>query len=135
MRDTPLGFPIPLGALFPMVVLLISMTYVFFAILVFIGDQMGKIYLSIRTYPKDSSWFIGLYIGTYIISCSLMITGLEPVIRFDGILIVIYLVSTLANLISLWQISNWPYSKCVEKSKLDRDVASYIEVKAFTHEK
>lgn len=103
------------------------MTYVFFTILLFIGDQMGKIYLTIRTYPRDASWLFGLYIGTYIISCSLMITVLEPVIRFDGVFIVIYLVSTLANLISLWQISNWPYSKRVQRSDLDRDVAKYIE--------
>jgi hypothetical protein len=103
------------------------MTYVFFTILLFIGDQMGKIYLSIRTHPKDSSWFIGLYAGTYVISCSLMITGLEPIIRFDGVFIVIYLVSILANLISLWQISNWYFPKRVQRLDLDRDIARYIK--------
>jgi len=56
-----------------------------------------------------------------------MMTGLGPVIRFDGVFIVIYLVSTLANMISLWQISNWHFSKRFQKSDLYRDVARYIE--------
>ena len=129
MRDEPLGIPIPLGALFPVAVLFLSMTYVFFTILLFIGDQIVKICQSIRTHPRDSSWLLGLYVGTYIISCSLMMTGLKSVIRFDGVFVVIYLVSITANLISLWQVSNWVFTR-PERS----DVLRYIEeVKALTN--
>ena len=127
-----MGSPIPFGALFPVFVLFLSMTYVFFTILIFIGDQMGKIYQSIRTHPRNASSLFGLYVGTYIISCSLMITGLEPVIRFDGVFVVIYLVSALANLISLWRISNWLFSERVQSGDLDRELVKYIEeVKAL----
>jgi len=56
-----------------------------------------------------------------------MITGLEPTIRFDGIFVVIYVVSVLANLISLWQISNWTVTRRVDESSLDRDLTRYIE--------
>jgi len=38
-----------------------------------------------------------------------MITGLAPVIRFDGVFIVIYLASALANLISLWRRARAPW--------------------------
>jgi len=73
--------PIPLGVVFAVTTLLLSLIYIFFTILLFIGDQMGKIYQSIKTYPKSTSWLLGLYVGTYIISCSLLLSGLETTIR------------------------------------------------------
>ncbi|MFX0203397.1 MAG: hypothetical protein ACFFCW_45425 [Candidatus Hodarchaeota archaeon] len=128
MRDKSLGSPIPLGALLPIVTLLLSLTYVFFTILLFIADRIGKIYLSIRTHPRSMSWLLGLYVGTYIISCSLLLFGLEATIKFDGIFIVIYLASVLSNLISLWQIMNRAFSKSPHD-----EVLKYIEeVKIFT---
>jgi hypothetical protein len=105
------------------------MTYVFLTILLFIRDQMGKTYQSIRTHPRDSSWLLGLYVGTYIISCSMMMTGLKSVIRFDGVFVVINLASVIANIISLLQVSNWVFTR-PERS----DVLRYIEeVKALTN--
>jgi hypothetical protein len=56
-----------------------------------------------------------------------MITGLEPVIRFDGIFVVIYLGSVLPNLISLWQISDWPIPRRINELDQDRDLAIYIK--------
>lgn len=81
----------------------------------------------LSTYPMNPSWLFGLCVGTYIISFSLMTTGLEPIIRFDGVFFGIYLVSIIANTISLWQISNWLFFECVQESDLDRDIARYIE--------
>jgi hypothetical protein len=126
VRDKSLGSPLPPGVLFPAAALLLSLTYMFFTILLFVGDQVGKIIQTIRTHPRNAGWLLGLYAGTYVISCSLMITGLEPTIRFDGAFVVIYLVSVMANLISLWQISNWPYHKLVNELDLDRDRARVI---------
>jgi len=122
LRDKPLGSPIPLGILFPVAILLLSLTYVFFTILLFIGDQVGKIYQSVRTHPRNTSWLFGLYVGTYIISCSWVVSGLEAAIRFDGVFVVIYLASVLGNLISLWQIVNWSFSRPPRD-----DMLEYIE--------
>jgi hypothetical protein len=58
-----------------------------------------------------------------------MITGLEPVIRFDAVFVVIYLASAMANIISLLQVSNRVFTR-PERS----DVLRYIEeVKVLTN--
>ena len=122
-----MGSPIQPGVLLHDAILFISLTHVFFTILLFIVEQVGKIHQSIRTLPRNPGLLLGLYVITYVISCILVVTRLEAVIRFDGVFVVIYLVSVVGNLISLWKISNWPFAKRVQRLDLDRELVRYLE--------
>lgn len=122
-----MGSPIQPGVLLHDAILFISLTHVFFTILLFIVEQVGKIHQSIRTLPRNPGLLLGLYVITYVISCSLVVTRLEAVIRYDGVFVVIYLVSVAGNLISLWKISNWPFAKRVQRLDLDRELVRYLE--------
>ena len=106
-----MGTPIPLGLLFSSLILFISLSYVFFTILLFVKEQAIKILHSTQASQLDSSWLQGVGAVTYVLSCFLMITRLEAVILYDGIFIAIYVASVLGNLVSLWFTSKRPRAR------------------------
>lgn len=97
--------PIGIGFLVPAIILFISLTYVFFILLIFIREQIMKILYTQNTPQIGTFWIRGVSVATYILSCILLITQLEEMILYDGIFIIIYLASVLGNITSLWFIS------------------------------
>jgi len=91
--------------LVPAIFLFVSLTYVFFTLLLFIRNQAPRLIRSIQPLPTGAPWLKGASAVTYILSCFLMMTKLEALILHDGIFIVIYIASVLGNLASLWFIA------------------------------
>ena len=97
--------PIGPGLLVPTIILFVSLTYVFFTILLFVREQISRILHSTQQLQPGATWLQGVGAMTYFLSCFLMITKLEAMILYDGIFIAIYVTSVLGNLVSLWFIS------------------------------
>jgi len=94
-----------LSVLVPAIFLFVSLTYVFFTILLFVKEQVMKM-LHTQYIPQIGAVRIkGVSAVTYILSCFLMITKFEALILYDGIFIAIYIASIRGNLVSLWLIS------------------------------
>jgi hypothetical protein len=97
------------GLLVPFLILSISLSYVFFLLLLFIRDQILRIVSSKRVPPMRENQLRGVSAVTYVLSCLLMITQLDEVFLYNGIFIVIYVASVLGNFISLWYLSKRPF--------------------------
>ena len=65
-----------------------------------------------------------LYTGIYFATCYVMMTMLEKVIVFDGLYLIIYLISVLSNFLSLWKFTSSPLSNQINRLN---DVERYIE--------
>jgi len=87
----------------PTIILFVSLTYVFFTLLLFVRNQVSKLIKSIQPLPIGAPWLRGVSVVTYILSC-LIITKLETLILYDGVFIAIYVASILGNIASLWFI-------------------------------
>ena len=76
--------PIEIGFLIPAIILFISLTYVFFILLLFIREQFMKILHMQLTPQIGTFWIRGVSIATYILSCILLMTQLEEMLLYDG---------------------------------------------------
>ena len=92
------------GYLVPFLVLSISLSYIFFIILLFIRDQVIRIAYSTRAPRLGEGWIKEVSAVTYVLSCFLMITQLDELVRYGGIFSVVYLASVFGNIVSLWYI-------------------------------
>jgi hypothetical protein len=93
------------GSFFPFLILSVSLSYVFFIILVFIKDQFVRIVRSTEAPQLSEEGRLGVSVIAYILSCFLMITQLDDVVLYGGIFIIVYLAIVLGNIVSLWYVS------------------------------
>jgi hypothetical protein len=104
----------------PLSSVIISLVYVFLKTGVEELLESRPTRIFIRGYPVLNVFYTGIYFAT----CYVMMTMLEKVIVFNGLYLIIYLISVLSNFLSLWKFTSSPLLKQITRLN---DVERYIE--------